>query len=109
MLDIRHRMVFGTPIALKIRDALSLFPQKSQFYERGNQAMRIIQRILFAFVMVAGLSFAVAAQKEDKKLPPKGTPPVVTPQPKNPPPDKPKKPSFALTFGMTEPRETASS
>ncbi len=60
--------------------------------------MRFIQKILFTFAIVVGLSVAVSAQKGDpKKPPPKGTPPVVTPQPKpppreNPPPDKPKKP-----------------
>lgn len=48
--------------------------------------------------MVAGLSMAVAAQKNDdqKKPPPKGTPPVVNPQPKPPPQPTPKKPGYAF-------------
>ncbi len=61
--------------------------------------MRVLQHILFTFLMVAGLSLAVAAQKHDdqKKPPPKDPPPVINPQPKNPPPDgnKPKKPGYA--------------
>ncbi len=64
--------------------------------------MKVLQKILFMFAMVVGLSLAVSAQKNDdqKKPPPKGDPPVVTPQPKNPPPrenpNKPKKPGYSL-------------
>lgn len=50
------------------------------------------------FVLIAGLSVAAMAQKEDpKKLPPKGTPPVVNPRVDKPPkndPQKPKKPGM---------------
>jgi hypothetical protein len=67
--------------------------------------MRVIRHILFSFVMVAGLSLAVSAQKNDdqKKPPPKDPPPVINPQPKNPPSDsnKPKKPGFAMVIFRT--------
>ena len=47
--------------------------------------------------MVAGLSVAAFAQKDDpKKPPPKEKPPVVNPAPTKPPPDKPKKPSYVI-------------
>ncbi len=61
--------------------------------------MKVLQKILITFAMVAGLSICVFAQKDDQKKPPKGTPPVVTPQPKPPPdPNKPKKPEHAVIY-----------
>jgi hypothetical protein len=49
--------------------------------------MKVLQKLLFSLVLVAGLSVVASAQKDgDKKPPPKERPPVVTPQPK-PPPD----------------------
>ncbi|MEO7674231.1 MAG: hypothetical protein ABIU09_09170 [Pyrinomonadaceae bacterium] len=65
--------------------------------------MNTFKHILFTFAMVAGLSVAVAAQKDDpKKPPPKDPPPVVNPREKPPPRqnppregDKPKKPGMA--------------
>ena len=73
--------------------------------------MRYIQKILFTFAMVLGLSFAAFAQKDQKPPPPKEKPPVVTPQPKNPPPkesEKPKKPAEAMALWKDERPETAS-
>ncbi|HQZ96359.1 MAG TPA: hypothetical protein PLP21_08570 [Pyrinomonadaceae bacterium] len=73
--------------------------------------MRVIQKILFTFALVAGLSFAAFAQKDDKKpTPPKPQPPVVNPQPKNPPPkesEKPKKPGGSMAIWKNEAGETA--
>lgn len=63
--------------------------------------MRVLQKILFTFALIAGLSFAVVAQKEDKK-PPKPPPPVINPGEGKKPPkndDKPKKPTEALVAG----------
>lgn len=72
------------------------------------KSMRVLQRILFTFAMVVGLTLSVSAQKDPKKpTPPKQDPPVVTPQPKNPPkenpPDKPKKPAFAVVASVPRP------
>jgi hypothetical protein len=72
--------------------------------------MKVLQKILFTFAMVLGLSVAAFAQKDDQRRPPKkDPPPVVTPQPKNPPQQrppsddkKPKKPGFASIFFKTE-------
>ena len=72
------------------------------------KAMKVLQQLIFTFAMVAGLSLAVCAQKDDQKKPPKPPPPVITPQPK-PPPDenKPKKPSSYEAIWKIETRETA--
>ena len=73
-------------------------------------AMRVLQKILFTFAMVVGLSVAAFAQKDDpKKPPPKEKPPVVNPAPTKPPPDskKPKKPASALVIWKSETVETA--
>ena len=61
--------------------------------------MKVLQKILFAFVMVAGLSVAISAQKDDQKKPPKD-PPVINPgKPQPPPPkDPPKKPGYAFVI-----------
>jgi hypothetical protein len=56
--------------------------------------MKVLQKILFTFAVVLGLSLGVFAQKDDPKKPRKPTPPVITPAPDKPPPkkdDKPKK------------------
>ena len=86
-------------------DALSLFPLERDFNGRGKmKAMRVLQKILLTFAMVAGLSVAAFAQKEDpKKPPPKPSPPVVNPAPTKPPPD-PKKPhgGIAVIWIRTE-------
>ncbi|HJS50879.1 MAG TPA: hypothetical protein VJ781_03180 [Pyrinomonadaceae bacterium] len=63
--------------------------------------MKIVKKFLFMLFVVAGLAFAVSAQKNDPKKPPKN-PPTVDPGKKkppkeNPPPrdSKPKKPGMA--------------
>ena len=74
------------------------------------KAMRVLQKILFTFAMVVGLSLAVSAQKDDpKKPPPKEKPPVVNPAPTKPPPDsnKPKKPASAFVIWKSERDETS--
>lgn len=67
--------------------------------------MNVVKNILFALVLVAGLSVASMAQKggDDQKRPPKNPPPVIDPgkkpPPQNPPKgggDKPKKPGMAF-------------
>jgi hypothetical protein len=63
--------------------------------------MKALQKILFTFAMVVGLSIAVSAQKHDnpKKPPPKDNPPVVNPTVKPPPKGDerpPKRPRSAL-------------
>lgn len=66
--------------------------------------MKVLQKLLFTFAIVVGLSIGIYAQKDDqKKPPPKGNPPVVTPQPKNPPP---KKPANALVVWKRDTVET---
>ena len=65
--------------------------------------MKTLKKLLFTFVAVAALSFAVSAQKDDQKKPPKN-PPTVDPGDKNKPRgnpnpsprDKPKKPGMAF-------------
>jgi len=54
--------------------------------------MKLIKKLLFAVVMMVGLSVAAMAQKDDqKKLPPKN-PPVINPgQDKKPPKENPPK------------------
>ena len=48
--------------------------------------MKVLQKILFTFFFMLGLSLTAMAQKDDtKKPPPKEVPPVVNPQPKPPP------------------------
>jgi hypothetical protein len=67
--------------------------------------MRVLQKILFTFAMVAGLSIAVFAQKEDDKkpkTPPKSSPPVVNPAPTKPPPNKSKKSDNAMIVWKEE-------
>jgi hypothetical protein len=48
--------------------------------------MKVLVRVFFGFVLLAGLSIAASAQK-DQKPPPKEKPPVVKPAPPKPPPD----------------------
>lgn len=76
--------------------------------------MKVLQKILFTFAMVIGLSLAAMAQSHDdtkKPTPPKQDPPVVTPQPKNPPPRNdprpPKKPGIAFILWKNESGESA--
>lgn len=68
--------------------------------------MRVLHQILITFVMIAGMSLAVSAQKEDKKpRPPKPPPPVINPREDKKPPkneDKPKKPGMAMIVGKIE-------
>ena len=47
--------------------------------------MKALRKMIFGIVLLAGVSVAASAQK-DEKPPPKEKPPVVKPQPK-PPPD----------------------
>ena len=64
----------------------SLFPH-ALVKEEGDTEMKVLSKIVFSLVLLAGLSVAASAQKDgDKKPPPKEKPPVVKPQPK-PPPD----------------------
>jgi hypothetical protein len=64
--------------------------------------MKLVKQILFALIMVVGLSVASMAQKggDDKKNPPpKEKPPVINPGKGNPQPretPKPKKPGMAF-------------
>ena len=82
-------------------DALSFFPGCVRKRNKEIEAMKVLKHILVTFAIVMGLTFSVAAQKDDKNRPPK-TPPVVDPKPKDNPPrgnppkgdDKPKKPAF---------------
>lgn len=67
--------------------------------------MKKLREIMFVFVAVACLSFAVSAQKDDKKEKPPKNPPTVDPGKKppreNPPPredSKPKKPELAFVL-----------
>ena len=73
------------------------FPMRREFSQRGKiKAMKTLQKILFTFAMVVGLTLAISAQKDDKKPPKKETPPVVVPQPKPPQNPPPKKPNYAI-------------
>lgn len=75
--------------------------------------MKLVKQILFALVLVAGLSVASMAQKgEGDKKPPKGNPPVINPGQKPPPKenppkggDKPKKPGFEAFIRRMEASE----
>lgn len=71
--------------------------------------MKVLQKIIFTFAMVIGLTLGVSAQDDTKKPPPKDPPPVVTPQPKPSPPDsnKPKKPNYSLAVWKNEASEIA--
>ena len=74
--------------------------------------MKVLQKILFTFAMVTGVTIALSAQNDPKKPPPKDPPPVINPQPKNPPPQKPPetkpiKPSGAEAIWKTETGDTA--
>ena len=70
------------------RTQLSLFPRERNLTEEEKKkAMKVLQKLIFTFAMVIGLTFVVSAQNDPK--PPKGDPPVVTPKPKPPPTPKP--------------------
>ncbi len=77
------------------------FPEKRDFIQeekKNYKAMKVLQKTLFALVMVAGLSLAASAQKDDQKKPPKD-PPVINPgKPQPTPKDPPKKPGFAFVI-----------
>jgi len=71
--------------------------------------MKLIKKLLFMFVLVAGLSVGAMAQKGDPpRRPPKDPPPVINPRGEKPPKenpkggDKPKKPGLAA---IGKPRE----
>ena len=73
--------------------------------------MNAVKKLLFALVLVGGLSVASMAQKggDGKNPPPKGNPPVINPgqkpPPQNPPKgggDKPKKPGMAFVIKLEE-------
>ena len=112
-MHLRHKFVRGTGIALKIcgRDFPS-FPVRFEFHERGNKAMRIIQKFIFTFAIAACMTLAVSAQKNDdqkKPTPPKPPPPVINPGEGKKPPkgeDKPKKPSYSLLSWKNEATKT---
>jgi len=68
--------------------------------------MRVLQKFIFMFAMIVGLSVVSFAQKQDpKKPPPKPPPPVINPgDNKKPPKDdnkKPHKPDSAMIFSAT--------
>ena len=95
----------GTVIAYNIRG--SDFPSlpNVKVTNEKEKKMRVLQKILFTLAMVAGLSIAAFAQKDEpKKPPPKGNPPVVTPGIKKPPKgdDKPKKSSTDVMIAAKE-------
>jgi hypothetical protein len=79
--------------------------------------IKVVKKILFMFVLVAGLSMASMAQKggDDPKRPPKPQPPVINPGKGNPPRenpkggDKPKKPGGgeAMMFRKKDSAELA--
>ena len=98
-IDIASSRTCGIMIACKDNGRiLPLSPRRITWKEEVKLAMRTFREIIFACAMVAGLTFAVSAQKDDqKKPPPKNPPPVINPQQK-PPPDgnKPRKPGFAM-------------
>jgi hypothetical protein len=64
--------------------------------------MKFIKNILFALVMVVGLSVGAMAQKGPKNPPPKGDPPKINvpDKPKNPPPRDPKKPGMEFSMWL---------
>jgi len=76
------------------------------FQEREGKTMKVLQKILFTFAMVVGLSLAVSAQKDDqKKHPPKQPPPVINPGENKKPPKnegKPKKSSAEFIIAAKE-------
>lgn len=80
------------------RVRLSLSPGCNFYEEKEKRKMRVLQKMLFTFAMVVGLSIAASAQNRDdqKKPPPKPAPPVVNPAPTKPPPNKPKKSDSAI-------------
>lgn len=63
--------------------------------------MRVLQKILFLFVLTAGLAISASAQKDGQDRPPKN-PPVINPGkpgPKpTPQPTPPKKPNYAIVL-----------
>jgi hypothetical protein len=85
---MRHNVACGIRLAVNQADALSLFPHALNTTKRGSQReMRVLRKTLFICAMVAGLSLAAFAQRDDKKPPPKkDPPPVINPGSKNPPP-----------------------
>lgn len=68
--------------------------------------MKTLQQILFAFVVVAGLSLAVSAQKDGQKKPPKEKPPVINPKEKPPPRETPKPKKPGTSHFVVLPTET---
>jgi hypothetical protein len=69
--------------------------------------MRILKEILLTLILMAGLSLAVAAQKDGQKPPPKQNTPRVDPGRKPPPTpknngDKGRRPGMAMEMGMRE-------
>ena len=65
--------------------------------------MKILKQILFALVVVAGLSVGVSAQKGGGQRPPKEQP-KIEPKPKQTPKgdQKPKKPGYAFVIALPE-------
>jgi len=63
------------------------FPVGRDISERGKmKVMKVLQKILFTFAMMVGLSLGVSAQKDgDKKPPPKNPAPRIDPAPPKPP------------------------
>ncbi len=115
-MKLRLNWVFGTAIALKISDALSLFSEcVGRRSEEGPLTMNFLTKFLFTIFTIGVLSLGVSAQrgdKGDKKPPPKPKDsPVVRPgdKPKNPPrdPKKPKRPEEEMSFVLVIDRRKA--
>lgn len=82
-------------------DGLSLFPPEREFKRRVTiKEMKVLHKILFAFVLTAGMAVSASAQNSGQDRPPKD-PPVVNPgtKPKpTPQPTPPKKPNYAFVM-----------
>lgn len=60
--------------------------------------MKVLQKILFVFLVIGGLSLSASAQKDDKDKRPPKNPPTVNPEKKPPPTPEPKKPKPGMAF-----------
>ena len=72
--------------------------------------MKIIKQIFLSAFIMAGLTLAVAAQKDDRQRPPKEKPPVIQPGEKKVPPpprDDRKKPGMAVVPASKQDPERA--
>ena len=96
---MRLTQVLGTGLALRMADALSLFPGCVSFWKRELKAMKTLKQILFTLVAVVGLSLAVSAQSGGQQRPPKPKPEIPA-KPKPPKDEKPKKPGMSYFVAL---------